>query len=138
MICPKLGSRDHSHAYSMIGAIIKKKEDESVRYVVDPLGVLRSMPLKCNSVLSSKNEVILKEIRIDGYVKGTPLPENFCDVDRLYQLPNDRAVFVLLADGYLHMFQSGGAFLSRGYDFGNVDKIEGWLMNLFKQGEGLE
>ncbi len=137
MVCPDDGVVDESHAFSYIGAIIKEHGIHEVRYVVAPSGELRSIPATCNKVFQSKDEIVLTEANIANIMKGEGLPAEFCDVDRLYQLTNDRTVYVLLADGELHAFQSGGAFMSRGYSFEAVNKIENWLMNYFKKGDAL-
>ena len=136
MVCPSGGKIDTTHLMPYVGFVVRNQSDDQLQYVVDPAGQLRPLPGQCRDVLQAK-VVTLKASAIRNIQMADALPRAFCDVDRLYQVPNDRSVYVLQADHKLHVFDSGSAFLSRGYSFDKVDKIERWQMDLFAVGDSL-
>lgn len=142
MLCPRLGAVDKQHAFLYIGSIIRNRMNVTEQYIVDPQGQLRVIPPTCIKVLVSSSvtypdDVILEDRHLSSLLKGPAIEFNFCDKDRLYQLPNERSVYVLGDDNQLHSFQSGNDFLRRGYSFENVNKIDAWLMNYFRKGNPL-
>lgn len=142
MLCPRLGEVDRVHATSFMGSVLRNKANLTEFYVVDSAGQLRAVPSSCTQTFvpystTYPNVTIVAGSHIASLLKGPPLPSKLCDKDRLYQLPNDRTVFVLGDDHKLHSFRSGNEFLSRGYSFELVDKIDAWLMMYFRNGGAL-
>lgn len=138
-VCPRLGELDRVHATAFVGSIIRNRANMTELYVVGTAGQLRPAPSPCGSAFvpystTYPNETVLAGPHVASLLKGPPLPSNFCDKDRLYQLPNERAVYVIGDDHKLHSFLSGTDFLHRGYSFEQIDKIDFWLMKYFEKG----
>lgn len=143
-LCPG-GGKDVAGTLGILSMHVISTSDSTKKYVVHQTGMfLQEMnpdnEYSCFNVwkVSSASPVVrLNDTEIQQYSQGRVSSLlDVCKERTLLRPASGRSVY-LVEDGQVKLFNSGDAFIRRGFDFDDVKVIDDWYLSMFKRGEDL-